>query len=91
MFALEQEVSQFIIDTLNLEEVRAADIDPAAPLFKAGLGLDSIDALELGVGIQKRYGIKLSPDAAENRKHFGSVRSLCALIESHRSAQAVAT
>ncbi len=89
MSALEQEISQFIIDTLNLEEVRVEDIDPAAPLFSAGLGLDSIDALELGVGIQKRYGIKLSSDAAENRKHFGSVRNLCALIEHHRTLRAV--
>jgi acyl carrier protein len=89
--ALEQEISQFIIDTLNLEEVRVEDIDPVAPLFSTGLGLDSIDALELGVGIQKRYGIKLSSDAAENRKHFGSVRSLSAMIEQCRTIRTVAS
>jgi acyl carrier protein len=82
---LEQELAQFIIDTLSLEEVRVADIDPAAPLFVNGLGLDSIDALELGVGLQKKYGIKLSADSAEVKQHFSSVRALAALVASHRA------
>lgn len=85
MQPLEQEVAQFIIDTLNLEDVKVADIDPSAPLFVKGLGLDSIDALELGVGLQKKYGIKLSSDAAETRKHFASVQALAALVNDHRS------
>ncbi len=85
MQALEQEVAQFIIDTLNLEDVKVADIDPSAPLFVKGLGLDSIDALELGVGLQKKYGIKLSSDAAETRQHFASVQALAALVNNHRS------
>lgn len=84
MQQLEREVAQFIIETLNLEGVSVDDVDPAAPLFVEGLGLDSIDALELGVALQKRYGVKLSADAAENRKHFASVRSLCELIMRHR-------
>lgn len=83
---LEREVAQFIIDLLNLEDIDVKDIDPAAPIFVEGLGLDSIDALELGVGLQKRYGVKLSNDAAENRKHFSSVRALCELIRGHRAA-----
>jgi len=83
--ALEQEIAQFIIDTLNLEDVAVTDIDPAAPLFVKGLGLDSIDALELGVGLQKKYGIKLSADAAETRKHFASVQALAALVTNHRA------
>ncbi|MCA3011357.1 MAG: acyl carrier protein [Myxococcaceae bacterium] len=83
---LEREVAQFIIDLLNLEDVAVADIDPTAPIFVQGLGLDSIDALELGVGLQKRYGVKLSSDAAENRKHFASVQALCALIRQHRAS-----
>ncbi len=87
---LEREVAQFIIDLLNLEDITVADIDPAAPIFVQGLGLDSIDALELGVGLQKRYGVKLSADAAENRKHFASVRALCALIQHARAAQGAA-
>lgn len=84
--ALEQELKQFIIDTLNLEDVKPGDIDPAAPLFVDGLGLDSIDALELGVGLQKKYGIKLSADSAETRKHFASIKALATLVASHRPA-----
>ncbi len=81
---LEQEVKQMIIDVLQLEDMVAADIDSAAPLFVDGLGLDSIDALELGVALQKRYGISLSADAADTRRHFASVQALAALIASQR-------
>ncbi len=89
MQPLEQELAQFIIDTLNLEDVKVGDIDPSAPLFVKGLGLDSIDALELGVGLQKKYGIKLSSDATETRKHFASVQALAALVNDHRSGAPV--
>ncbi len=85
MQPLEQELAQFIIDTLSLEDVKVSDIDPTAPLFVKGLGLDSIDALELGVGLQKKYGIKLSADAAETKKHFSSVQSLAALVTTHKT------
>lgn len=81
---LEQEVKEMIIDVLQLEDISPADIDTAAPLFVEGLGLDSIDALELGVALQKRYGISLSADAQDTRRHFVSVRALAALIESNR-------
>jgi len=69
---------------LQLEDIAPDDIDTEAPLFVEGLGLDSIDALELGVAMQKRYGITLSADSEETRKHFASVRALAALIESSR-------
>jgi acyl carrier protein len=82
---LEQEVKQMIIDVLQLEDIGVADIDSAAPLFVDGLGLDSIDALELGVALQKRYGISLSADAEDTRRHFASVQALAALISSQRS------
>ncbi len=82
---LEQEVKQLIIDVLQLEDVAAEDIDSDAALFVEGLGLDSIDALELGVALQKRYGISLSADSEDTRRHFASVRALAALIETHRS------
>lgn len=88
MQPLEQEIAQFIIDTLSLEDVKVSDIDPAAPLFVKGLGLDSIDALELGVGLQKKYGIKLSADSAETKKHFSSVQALAALVASHKGGAA---
>lgn len=85
MQSLEQEVKGFIIEALQLEDITPADIDADAPLFVEGLGLDSIDALELGVALQKRYGISLSADSAETRRHFASVRTLEALIAEHRT------
>ena len=81
---LDQEIKELIIDVLQLEDIAPADIDAAAPLFGKGLGLDSIDALELGVALQKRYGVALSANSEETRKHFASVQSLAALIASHR-------
>jgi acyl carrier protein len=81
---LEQEVKQMIIDVLQLEDVTPADIDADAPLFVEGLGLDSIDALELGVALQKRYGITLSADSEETRAHFKSVNALAKLIDTKR-------
>lgn len=81
---LELEVKEMIIDVLQLEDISAADIDTDAPLFVEGLGLDSIDALELGVALQKRYGISLSAEAEDTRRHFASVRALAALIENNR-------
>lgn len=81
---LEQEVKELIIDVLQLEDVEPSDIDSAAPLFVEGLGLDSIDALELGVALQKRYGITLSADAEDTRQHFSSVNALVKLIETQR-------
>jgi acyl carrier protein len=82
---LELEAKELIIDVLQLEDITPADIDSAAPLFVDGLGLDSIDALELGVALQKKYGISLSADSEETRRHFTSVSALVALIESHRT------
>jgi acyl carrier protein len=84
MQLLEEEVKQVIIDVLQLEDISPADIETDAPLFIDGLGLDSIDALELGVAIQKRYGISLSADSEETRRHFASVQALAAMIASHR-------
>lgn len=77
-------MKNLIIEVLQLEDIAPDDIDTEAPLFVEGLGLDSIDALELGVAMQKRYGITLSADSEETRKHFASVRALAALIESSR-------
>ena len=81
----EEEVKQLIIEVLQLEDITPADIDPDAPLFVEGLGLDSIDALELGVALQKRYGISLSAESEDTRRHFASIRSLGALIASSRT------
>jgi acyl carrier protein len=78
--ALELEIKKFIVETLGLEDVTAKDISSSEPLFGTGLGLDSIDALELGVALQKRYNIRLDPKDDETRRHFASVSALAALI-----------
>ncbi|MQQ99352.1 phosphopantetheine-binding protein [Glaciimonas soli] len=85
MQQLEQEIKQVIIDVLQLEDITPTDIVTDAPLFVDGLGLDSIDALELGVALQKRYGISLSADSAETRQHFASVHALAAMVASKRT------
>jgi acyl carrier protein len=71
-----------IIDALDLEDLDVTEIDDSEPLFVDGLGLDSIDALEIGLALQKRYGIKLKADSEETRQHFASVNALVALIQS---------
>lgn len=87
MQTTEEEIKRLIIDVLQLEDITPADIDADAPLFVEGLGLDSIDALELGVAIHKRYGITLSAKAEENRQHFASVRALTLMIENQRTIE----
>jgi acyl carrier protein len=89
--ALEHEIKELIISALALEDIRPEDIDAQAPLFVEGLGLDSIDALELGVALQKRYGVSLSADAAETRQHFASVNALARFVASARPAAAAST
>ena len=85
MQALELEIRELIVSALALEDMAPADIDVQAPLFVEGLGLDSIDALELGLALQKRYGITLSGDNAETRAHFASVEALAALVTARRT------
>ncbi len=82
----EHELAQLLVESLNLEGVDAAQIEPEAPLFGDGLGLDSIDALELALAISKNYGFQLRSDSDENRRIFASLRALSAHIEQHRSA-----
>ena len=84
MQALEEEIKDLIITTMSLEDIAPADIDATAPLFNEGLGLDSIDALELGLALQKRYGLSLAADSEETRKHFASVRSLSSFVAANR-------
>jgi acyl carrier protein len=80
----ERELAELIVAALNLEGVTPADIDPLAPLFKTGLGLDSIDALELALEISKRYGFQLRSDDENNVRIFSSLRSLAQHIAQHR-------
>lgn len=83
--ALELEIKEIIISALALEDISASDIESAEPLFVKGLGLDSIDALELGLALQKRYGVTVSSDSEETRAHFGSVRALAAFVNAQRA------
>ncbi len=83
--SLEQDIKALIVTTMSLEDVAADDIDTEAPLFNEGLGLDSIDALELGLALQKRYGVTLAADSEETRRHFASVRSLAAFVATART------
>lgn len=85
--SLALELKQLIIDTLDLEDISPADIDDTAPLFVNGLGLDSIDALELGVALQKRYGVKLDAESEETRKHFANIQNLSALVLARRTKE----
>jgi acyl carrier protein len=80
MQQLENDIKELIISALALEDIAPADIDAAAPLFVDGLGLDSIDALELGLALQKRYGVSLSAESEEVRAHFASVRALAGFV-----------
>ncbi|HEX5314803.1 MAG TPA: phosphopantetheine-binding protein [Gammaproteobacteria bacterium] len=79
-----EELKALIIRTLDLEDVTPADIDAEAPLFGegGGLGLDSIDALELGVALQKHYHIPIEEEAGSYRDHFGSVAALARFVQS---------
>ena len=83
--AAEAELAQLIISAVNLEGVAPSDVDPEAPLFGAGLGLDSIDALELALEISKRYGFQLRSDDEENRRIFASLGSLSDYVQKHRT------
>lgn len=82
MSNLHLEVKNLIIDALGLEDIVADDIDNGAALFGDGLGLDSVDALELGLAIQKHFAIKIDADSKDVRQHFASIDSLVEFIRS---------
>ncbi|MDO5046515.1 phosphopantetheine-binding protein [Campylobacter sp.] len=79
------EIKELIISALNLEDMKPADIDENAPLFNEGLGLDSVDALELGLAVQKRYGLVLDSKTANLKEIFYSVHSLAKFIYENRN------
>jgi acyl carrier protein len=81
---LEAELKQLIIDTLELEGISSAEIVSEAPLFGEGLGLDSIDALELGVALKKKYHIHIDTDSAELVNYFASVKNLAGFLISQQ-------
>jgi len=79
---LKQQIKELIISSLELEDIKPENIIDSEPLFGAGLGLDSIDALELGVALKRKFGVKFSAENENNKKHFASVDALAAYIES---------
>ena len=83
--AAELELARLIVETVHLDDIEPSAIDPEAPLFGEGLGLDSIDALELALAISNRYGFQLRSDDAENERIFASLRSLARHIARHRT------
>ena len=80
-----EELKSLIIEALNLEDVTPADIETDAPLFNEGLGLDSIDALELGLALKKKYGITITAESEDNKKHFASVAALADFVAANRA------
>ena len=78
---IRQQIKELIISALELEDIKPENIVDSDPLFGEGLGLDSIDALELGVALKKKFGVKFSAENADNKKHFASVDALAAYVE----------
>ena len=85
MNSLENELKEMIIESLDLEDISVEDIDSKEPLFNEGLGLDSIDALELGLAIRKKYNVRIDAEQSDVVKIFASVAALADFIESERN------
>ena len=79
---LEEEIKELIISSLNLEDISIEDIESEEALFGDGLGLDSIDALELGIALQQRFNVNFKSDSEDTKKHFYSVKTLAEFISS---------
>ena len=84
MEQLHRELKQLIIDALYIEDISVDDIDTDAPLFGDGLGLDSIDALELGLAIKKQYSVVIDADDTQTREHFASIANLAKYISAKK-------
>lgn len=84
MNELEQNIKELIVEALMLDDVTPAQIETDAPLFVEGLGLDSIDALELAMAIDKKFGVRIRADDEQNRQIFASVKSLAAYVAEHQ-------
>jgi acyl carrier protein len=80
MTNIEDDIKQLILDSLNLEDIKIEDIKTEEALFGEGLGLDSIDALELGIALQKKYKIKIDSKSEDLKKHFFSVKTIADFI-----------
>ena len=83
-----RELAALVIEALGLEDVDAATVELSAPLFGAGLGLDSLDMLEIALVVQQRYGVKLKSDDPDNPTIFASLQSLADFVDETRAARA---
>jgi acyl carrier protein len=83
--SLEAELKRLIVEVLMLEDIRPEEIDSEMPLFNEGLGLDSIDSLDLAMALEETYGVRTGEDADANRQRFRSVRSLAAFVAAGRT------
>lgn len=81
---LEHDIKVLIIESLGLEDTHPSDIDTDTKLFGEGLGLDSVDALELGLALQKRYGLTIDSETRHMREHFETIANLAAFVASNR-------
>lgn len=86
MKELELAIKKLIIDTLDLEDIAPEDIVTDEPLFNEGLGLDSIDALELGMALQQTFGVRIDTEDEGIREHFRSIRNLASFVAANREA-----
>ncbi len=82
--ALEEELKDLIIEVLVLEDITCAQIDSSEPLFVEGLGLDSIDALEIAMVLEQQYGVTMSEDDEKVREYFASIESLAKFVSESR-------
>jgi acyl carrier protein len=86
MDELKAKLKQLVIDELHLADVKPTDIDETAPLFGSGLGLDSLDALQLAVAVEERFGVRIA-DEGEGKKAFASIDALATHIAAHQTAR----
>lgn len=84
MNELEREIGAMIVDTLSLEDVSVDDIDASAPLFGDGLGLDSIDALELALALSQHYGVQIKSNHQQNQQIFSSLAAMASFVEANK-------
>ena len=82
----QREMAELLVEALNLEDVTAGEIDPEQPLFGEGLGLDSIDALEIALAISQKYGVQMQAEDESTRSAFATLAALTDFVEQHKSA-----
>ena len=78
-------MAELIVETLGLEDIEASEINPTEPLFGEGLGLDSIDALEIALAISQQHGVEMKAEDEGTKEAFATIRSLCEFVEQNRT------